>query len=196
VNALTDKYIKLKIQSHLDLIENLKADGITVDYEKVRKRGRDGNVNRVHFAEELMEMGIVSSVKEAFSGILKEGAGYYTPAEQLDFFEAIKFLCSINSLPVLAHPLKELTPEKLCEILPKAMEKGLIGIEVIHSDFSAEDQKTATEIADKFEVLKSGGSDFHGSKKPGLSLGNGYGNVSVPIEFYEKLLEKKLNLNK
>ena len=194
VNGLTDKYVKLKIESHYTLIENLKADGISIDYEKVKKRGRDGNVNRVHFAEELMKMGLVSSVKEAFCGILKEGGGYYIPAEKLDFFEAVKFLKSINALPILAHPLKELTPEKLTEILPEAIENGLVGIEVIHSDFSAEMQKTASEIAEKFGILKSGGSDFHGIKKPGLALGTGYGNVSVPTEFYEKLLGKKQKL--
>ncbi len=197
VSNLTAKYFKLKVKSHHEMIERLRADGIDIDYEDVKKKGENGNVNRTHFAEVMMDMGLVSSIKEAFSGILKEGNGYYFPAEKLDFYEAVSFLSGIGALPIIAHPMKELSAEKLCRILPEAINKGLCGIEVIHSDYTPEKTATAIEIAERFGILKSGGSDFHGEKKPGLLLGSGYGgNVSVPIEYYEKLLERKLSIFK
>ncbi len=195
VNDLTQKYIDLKIQSHHDMIKRFRDDGIIIDYEKVLAKGVDGNVNRVQFAEELMDMGLINSIEEGFSGLLKKEGKYYRPSPKLDFFDAVEFLCSINALPVLAHPLKELSAEELCQMLPEAIEKGLCGIEVIHSDYTSEKAEAAHKIAEHFDILKSGGSDFHGDAKPGLYLGTGRdGNVSVPIEFYEKLLEKKLSL--
>ena len=60
-------------------------------------------------------------------------------------------------------------------------------IETIYTEFDEEMTSMAKLMAEKFELLESGGSDYHGDNKPGIALGTGRGNLSVPFEFYEKL---------
>ena len=88
--------------------------------------------------------------------------------------------------PVPAAPIAE-----LLEFLPKAKELGLNAIEVRYSKYSLEDQEFCTEVAEKFDLLMSGGSDFHGQNKPDISIGKGLGNLQVPYEFLQKLKEIK-----
>lgn len=113
--------------------------------------------------------------------------------QKLDLLEAVSFLKEINALPVLAHPLKELPPTELRKLLPSAITAGLCGIETRHSDYTDEMLTTATETAKEFRLLESGGSDFHGTNKPHISLGTGKGNLHIPIDFYQKLSDKHIS---
>ncbi len=160
-----------------------------IDYASIRERTANGNVNRVHVAMELIEKGYVSSLKEALEGILKDGAGFYNAPKKINFFDAIEFLKEINALPVLAHPLKELTPSELSELLPEAKEKGLCDIKTMHSDYSNEMLITAEKTAKENALLESGGSDFHGANKPHINLGTGKGNLCIPLSFYKNLFD-------
>lgn len=191
VEALTEEYLARKKLSNTALVENLKNDGYNIDYASIEKQTADGNVNRVHVARELVEKGYLSSVKEAFDGLLREGAGYYTATKKINLFDAIGFLTEIKALPVIAHPLKELSETELCQILPTAIERGLCGIETMHSDFDGGMTAAAKKLAKQFSLLESGGSDFHGANKPHISLGIGKGNLNIPFEFYRKLNGKR-----
>jgi hypothetical protein len=57
---------------------------------------------------------------------------------------------------------------------------GLMGIEVFYSTYSNQDMRDMRRLADKYDLLVSGGSDFHGANKPGLDLGRGYGKLYIP----------------
>ena len=94
----------------------------------------------------------------------------------------------------MAHPLQELTEAELRELLPNAIKAGLAGIETMHSSYTPETIKLAEKIALEFKLLSSGGSDFHGSVKPNISLGTGKGCLCVPVSKYLDLqeLQKKL----
>ena len=94
---------------------------------------------------------------------------------------------TINAIPVLAHPLKDISEGELAELLPQAISDGLMGIEVRHSSYNGEKARICDEIAEKFGLLKSGGSDFHGTAKPDVHLGTGKGEMRVPLEYYEKM---------
>ena len=188
IEALVSKFHILKQKSVVDLISRLNAAGYKVDYEKVCQRTMNGNVNRAHIAAELLEGGYVSSVTEAFETVLSKEYGLYVQPERLELIDAIRFLRSINALPILAHPLKEISAEQLCEILPALIEAGLLGIETMHSSYSEEEIAISKEIASRYSLLQSGGSDYHGSAKPDVSLGIGKGNLNVPSSVYYDLL--------
>ena len=193
IDKLTARFMALKEESNIDLVNRLNKAGYIIDYADVKKRNATGNVNRAHIAAELKEKGYVKTVTEAFDTLLYEGGGFYKPSKKLDFFEAVRFLRSIDALPVLAHPLDDMEADRLCAILPEAIEAGLAGIEVRHSSYDEKKERIADSIADELGLLKSGGSDFHGAAKPDVFLGIGKGAMRVPEEFYGKMKEYKLN---
>jgi len=69
-------------------------------------------------------------------------------------------------------------------------EMGLQGIEALHPGHTSEMRNQYSKIAKRFDLLITGGSDFHGSLKPDIKMGSGRGNLRVPFELYEKLMDK------
>ena len=147
----------------------------------------NGRVNRAHIAAELLKKGYVQSIPEAFSSLLDEKCGIYVPPKRLSLPDGISFLRSIKALPVLAHPLKEISAEELRQMLPTMKEAGLVGMETMHSSYGEEQIAVSKEIAADLGLLESGGSDFHGSVKPGVELGVGKGNLNISKDIYLKL---------
>lgn len=187
VTALTEDYLARKEQSNRDLAARLRSGGYPVDYEEIKRKNPNSNINRARIAEELVAKGLVPSVKEAFSTLLGEGMGYYTPPERLDLLTAIRFLRSIRALPVWAHPLQFTDEATIRAILPDAMEAGLAGMEVQHSSYDDATITRAKAIADDFGLLYSGGSDYHGTVKPDVRMGTGKGNLHIPDSYFDAL---------
>ena len=167
--------------------------GYELDYSVIKAKNIKGNVNRAHIASELVKQGYVSSISEAFDKLLDEKCGLYIPPRRLELVEAIDFLRSIKALPVLAHPLKDIDAERLREILPTLKSAGLVGMETMHSSYSDEKIAVSKAIARKFDLYESGGSDYHGSIKPGIQLGVGKGNLNISRSIYDDLLNFKNN---
>ena len=75
-------------------------------------------------------------------------------------------------------------------MLPELIDAGLAGMETMHSSYSDEKIAVSKRIAEKFGLLESGGSDFHGSIKPGVKLGVGKDNLNIPDGIYYDLLNR------
>lgn len=174
-----------------DLVDKLRALGYDIDYDEIKKRNLKGNANRAHIAAELVEKGFVPTVREAFANLLEEECGLYKPCGRLKLCDAIDFLRSIHAVPILAHPLKDITPDELREMLPELIPHGLVAIETMHSSYSDETIAISKEIARDFNLLESGGSDFHGFVKPGVTVGVGRGNLNIGEEYYHALMARK-----
>ncbi len=177
----------LKEISNMELVERLNQAGYLIDYMKVKRRNPNGNANRAHMAAELLDQGYVTSIREAFDTILSDNGGFYVPPSRLQLIDVIKELRRIGVLPILAHPLQELTEPELRDLLPNTIEAGLAGMETMHSSYTPETIALAEKIAAEFNLLSSGGSDFHGSVKPGISLGTGRGWLCIPSKIYSNL---------
>ena len=194
VESLCTNYHELKEKSNIDLIERLNEAGYELDFTKIQRRNINGRVNRAHIAAELIEKGYVSSIGEAFDRLLDEKCGFYTPPPRLGLVDAIEFLIGIKALPVLAHPLKDIDEDGLAKILPELIAVGLVGMETMHSSYSDEKIALSKRIVDEFGILESGGSDFHGSIKPGVRLASGKGNLDIPERVYMDFLSIKMNI--
>jgi predicted metal-dependent phosphoesterase TrpH len=194
VENLCIEYHSLKEKSNIDLIDKLCAMGYELNYSEIQKENVNGRINRAHIASALVKGGYVSSVPEAFESLLDEKCGIYTPPKRLSLADGIRFLRSIKAVPVLAHPLKEIDGDSLRKMLPEMIEAGLIGIETMHSSYDEEKIALSKEIAREYGLLESGGSDFHGRFKPGISLGVGRGNLAINGQIYYNLLEAKSRL--
>ena len=178
----------LKELTNRQLVKRLNQAGYLIDFNCVKARHPSGNPNRAHIAAELLELGYVSSIQEAFDSLLGDNCGFYEQPAQLQLMDTIRELRQIRVLPVLAHPLQELTEQELRALLPAAKEAGLLGMETAHSSYSPDTIRLAETIAAEYSLLPSGGSDFHGSVKPNIALGAGKGWLSIPPEIYANLL--------
>jgi len=142
------------------LIARLQELGIAITLEKVyaRKSGTDKNIGRPHIAEEMMELGVVSSMQEAFDKYLGKGAAAYVNPPRISPLEAIKLIKRFGGAAVLAHPGLYDDDDLVEEIIVY----GLDGIEVFHPDNSEEQRKHYLTLASDYGLVVTGGSDFHG----------------------------------
>lgn len=179
-----------KIISNKNLIERLARDGYDISYEAVEKTV-NGYMNRAHIATYLVSKGYFSSRQEVFDKILQPYGQYYIPPKTISAFEGIEFLNSLGAVSVLAHPYLSIPKDQMDAFLTEAKASGLDAMETVYTTY---DDKTALEakaMAEKYNLLESGGSDFHGGNKPDTKLGVGYGNIGFTREQYLKLKNLK-----
>ena len=194
---LNDKMTELKnnsINSVLSVIEVLKKDyNIRFTYEEIKALvNANHNLGRPDIAKLMIKRGIVSSVQEAFDRYLIDAHNKIRSVSKgLKYDEILELITHAGGIPVLAHPKSlELKEKELLLLLKDMIKKGLQGLEVYHSSFTKEEMDYYKNIANKFDLLISGGSDFHGKGvKPGVELGTGKNN-NLYIE--ELSLLKKL----
>ncbi len=175
-----------KIVSNKNLIERLAADGYDISYEAVEKTV-NGYMNRAHIASYLVSRGYFENRQQAFDTILQPYGKYYTPPKTISAFEGIDFLNSLGAVSVLAHPYLSIPEEKMDEFLAEAVAHGLDAMETVYTTYDDATTEKAKEMAEKYGLLESGGSDFHGDNKPDTRLGVGYGNIGFEYGAYEKL---------
>lgn len=175
-----------KEESNRELVDNLCDAGYALDYNRIRKAA-SGSINRAHIAGELLRHGYVESVRHAFETLLDVKHGYYHPPKRMTSFEAIAFIKSLGAVAVLAHPLLTMDEAMLRAFLPRAVEAGLDAMETEYSTYDEEATRLARTIAKEFGLRRSGGSDFHGDRKPDIRIGVGRGSLAVPASLLDEL---------
>lgn len=190
VTQRAQRYLIDKEQSNIDLCRALCAAGLEINYQQIKEKTVDGFVNRAVIGAELVRLGYADSVQEAFKTWLSPKRGYYIPPKRPDAFEIIRFIKSIGAVAVLAHPFLNLEQPELEEFLPQAVKAGLDGMEVYYSKYDEETTAHSVEIAEKYGLLPSGGSDFHGQNKPDIAIGVGRGNLRIPDSWKNALKAK------
>ncbi len=166
----------------------MAADGLPVSYEDMKKRF--GNViGRPHFGQILVELGLAKSVNDAFDRYIEKGQKYYMPRSFLSIESSIELICHAGGTAVLAHPFQYRRDDTaLRALIEHCMESGLRGMECRYSGYSQEQVSYLEALADEYGLLKTGGSDFHGSNKPHIKLGSGINEeLNVPYSFLQAL---------
>ena len=188
VNLLLEDALARKEQSNRSLIEKLKELGIPADYDAICAEA-GGTVNRAVIGAWLVRYGYCESMDEAFDRWLSLERGLYVPPKRPDAIETIRFIKSIGAVAVLAHPFLNLEEAALREFLSEV--HGLDGMEVYYSKFDDAQTALSGRIAEEFGLVKSGGSDFHGSNKPDIRIGTGRGNLAVPLQLLDELKKRR-----
>lgn len=176
-----------KENSNRRSIEALEAAGYKVSYDEFVQLFGMGSKNRVHIAKYLMIKGITASVAEAFEVLLADDSPYCIKNSKLDFYDMIRLIDAAGGVSVWAHPLYDVDRTHCERILLGAKAHGLDGVEVYYSSFSDSDIAFMEEMCQKYNLLPSGGSDFHGANKPDISIGVGRGDLRVPYDCYQRL---------
>ncbi|MGN1131273.1 MAG: PHP domain-containing protein [Ruminococcus sp.] len=196
IEAIVKKALKLKDQSNIDVVNKIRDMGYDISYEEIKNASPSGKINRANIASVMVKKNIVESVSQAFEEFLNPKLGLYHPPKKLSALEIIDVINNMGAVSVLAHPFLNLkTEETLREFLEDAKAHHLDGMEVHYSKFTKEQTECAERLAEEFSLIKSGGSDFHGSNKPEISMGTGKGNLSIPYEFYENLEKRHREKN-
>lgn len=174
--------LQCKEESNRALVASLNRAGYALNYEALKAQHIRGNFNRAHVAAALVELGAVSSVKEAFDTLLREKHGHFRRAFQNSAADTVRFIRSIGAVCVLAHPLLTLEEDALRQFLEETVPLGLQGMEVYYSTYNEETTALAASIAAEFHLLPSGGSDYHGQNKPYIRMGRGKECLHVPCK--------------
>lgn len=188
IKGLVAQMAENKQQSNRALITALQKAGYSITYDEICAEA-NGNVNRAHVAAILTNKGYTPSIQAAFQTLLSPDKGFYVPPKRLPVFETIEFIRSIGAVPVLAHPFLQFKDNEagLHVFLKQAIPCGLVGMETLYSTYDEQTTALSRAIASEYGLCESGGSDFHGTRKPDISLGTGKGNLSVPCDFLTKL---------
>lgn len=181
-------FVNSRLNRNLRMCENLQAADIDITYEKLIHMYPGAVITRAHYASYLLEHGYVKSRQDAFARYLGDHTKYFVPREKVTPSQAVELILRAGGVPILAHPpLYHMGNARLDTLVSLLKADGLMGIEVFYSTYSNQDVRDMQRLADKYDLLVSGGSDFHGANKPGLDLGCGYGRLFVPEEALFKI---------
>lgn len=171
------------------MVRALQKANIQITLKDLTFGTNDTVITRAHYARFLVEHGYVKDRKEAFRKYLDSDTPYYVRREYMQPKEAIETIRKAGGVPVLAHPLLyHLSPEGVCELVRLLSDAGLAGIEAIYSANTGTDEAFVRQLAAKFHLLISGGSDFHGANKPEIEIGTGRGNLRIPKDILTPLI--------
>ena len=155
--------------------------GIPISYEELTGSFPGAVLTRAHYAKFMVDRGYAKSRNEVFDKYIGDNCPYYVERDKISPEEAISYVLEAGGVPVLAHPiLYHLSDRKLDALVARLKNAGLKGIEAIYSTYSPSEERRIKELAAKYDLLISGGSDFHGANKPKIDLGIGMGKLFVP----------------
>lgn len=185
INARTERNIKmctlLQEGAHMD-----------ISYDKLLAEFPDSTITRAHYAAYMLRHGYIKNINEAFERYVGDHSPYYVPRHKVTPLQAIELILQASGIPILAHPmLYHFSKDRLERLVSELAAGGLLGIEAIYPTHTAGEEREIRTLANKYLLAISGGSDFHGTNKPKLDLGTGYGSLYVPSEILNQLREKK-----
>jgi len=174
------------------IANRLQSLGFDIRYDEVLKVAGNQIVGRPHFARLMIEKGYVASMQEAFDRYLKKDADAYVEKARLSPRESIALIHAAGGVAVLAHPyqLKLSSYEDVDRLVGELAELGLDGVEAVYSRHNADEREGYAKVAAQNGLLVTGGSDYHGTYKPDISLVTGLGDLDVPYELLEALKER------
>lgn len=193
--AKLQEFVDSRINRNIKMCRNLQEAGIDITFEKLQARNPGAVITRAHYASYLLEDGYVKSRPDAFSQYLGDHTKYFVPREKVTPALAVSMILNAGGIPILAHPpLYHMGSERLDRLVSTLKDAGLMGIEALYCSYTNQDERDMRRLAERYGLLLSGGSDFHGANKPGLDLGTGYGKLFVPEEFLDKIKEARQRL--
>ena len=162
-----------------EIVDRLNGRGVPLKAERVFAIASCQSPGRPHVARALVEDGFCSGVDEAFERFLKRGRPAWVPKRRISAAEAINLIHTAGGLAVMAHP----GLNRSDDVIPPVVKSGLDGIECFHTRHSTAASERYLEMADRYKLLVTGGSDCHGMSK-GRPL---IGTIKLPYQHVQLL---------
>ena len=172
------------------LVERLGALGLPVSYEELLEEAGGRGAGRPHVAAILVRKGVVGSIPEAFDRYLARGRPGYVERRRPDSAAVIALAHRGGALVVLAHP-HSVAAEHREQVVARLAAAGLDGLESYYGRYSPAERDALARLARRFDLVPTGGSDFHGDYKAGLAVGTGEGDLAVPASCLAELDERR-----
>ena len=177
---------KARYERAVEILEKLKKSGAELKYDSFLKKIEDKIIGRLHFAKALVEEKFVGSVNEAFQRYLSKDKPAYVPKCSISVHNAIKLILNAGGIPVIAHPYYIHYNDE--NMFKSFIKDGLMGIEAWHIKHSENTVKKFLNLAEKFNLIATGGSDCHGPYKKEHPI---IGKIKVPYSVVENLKKIK-----
>ncbi len=162
-----------------EMLKKLTEMGMPITMEEIEKFKTKDIIGRLHLAQAMVMKGYVKNTGEAFEKFLGDGKSVYVNRKRLSSKRAISLIKESGGIPIIAHP--HLLRDE--NVIPQLIEEGIEGIEVYYVDHGRNPSSKYVEIAKKYNLLISGGSDCHGIAKGKTLLGK----VKVPYQAIEEM---------
>jgi predicted metal-dependent phosphoesterase TrpH len=169
-------------QRNLALADRLATLGLPVTYDQVvAVAGGEEGVGRPHFALALVQAGAAESVDDAFDRYLGQGRPGFVSKSRLTGAEVAALATASGGVAVLAHPFSlGLERADLARAVGELAAAGFAGLEATYGRYSPRQRTELANLARRFDLVPTGGSDHHGDLKPDLRVGTGQGDLKVP----------------
>lgn len=187
LNSFLKGALDRRLTRNCEMLERLKKRNIILEPEDLPHTDLS-TIGRPHIAAALLKKGIVQSRQEAFLKYLGRNGLAYVPKYSPQPEKAMEALKQSGATVVLAHPLLQpLSEDTLEHLLVRLKDVGLDAVEIWHTAHSRNQMELLTRLAEKYDLLPSGGSDYHGLSKPGIQLGTVPENQHIPYQVLENL---------
>ncbi len=161
------------------IVDRLTGMGIKLDFEQIRDAVPGAAIGRPHIARAMVDAGYVKKAGDAFARFLGDGGPADVPKELPPARTALDVLDAAGGVSVLAHPGQWVSDREIYTL----RDQGLGGVEVIHPSHDETLTSFYIRVANKLNLLKSGGSDFHGSRQ---GEDKHFGTTGLTFEQYER----------
>lgn len=181
ITQLLAQHYRSRLERGKWIVNELRNKGLDIDINEVKAEANGSNIGRPHIASVLIDKGYVASFKEAFIRYLSDQSLGSIYNEYYSHHKVIDSVKEAGGAVVVAHPGNLYSDDELEELV----EAGVDGIEFIHPSHDYERQKQIEEFAENHNLLKTGGSDFHGGDKEYQKF---FGVVTINIKYVHRLI--------
>ena len=183
-----------RLQRNLQMVEKLQQAGVDITMEELQQRFNANTLGRPHFAQLLVEKGIVKVRQQAFDRFFAKGRPCFVDREGAALHDAVKAIKSSGGIPVQAHPLSMYVSwGKLEDKIIEIQQSGVQGLEAWHPGARVAEAERLEEMAHKLGMIATAGSDFHGVKvRADRHIGETAGAKKIDDRYWEEELKPAL----
>ena len=184
---------RARVQRGLEILGRLSELGVELSPQRLEEIAGEGSLGRPHVARALVEAGVCASTDEAFGRFLRLGRPAFVAHPGLTAKNAISLIHAAGGIASLAHPLRSIgidAPGGLESFVEDLVGSGLDGLEVWHPSQHPGQSRRIRRLVRKWELVATGGSDFHGSERVSVELGRGRGALRMGHAECQQILDR------
>jgi predicted metal-dependent phosphoesterase TrpH len=175
-----------------EIVAALVDLGIDITIDEILAEAGGSSVGRPHIAAVLLRKRAVTSIAEAFDRYLARGRPAYRPRLRLDAVEATRLIHEAGGVASVAHPHTVATSAAdFAAAFEAFAETGIDGVECHYAEYAPDQRRHLASTAERLGLVPTGGSDYHGGHKPGLTVGSGRGDLHVPADVLDRLERRR-----
>ena len=186
LTKLLEKLYEERLEIAETIIKNLSSQGIELNWNYIKSTSKK-SIGRPHIAREMVKKGYVKTISEAFEKYLNNKEKLKLPSKILNSCDGINIVKESGGISAIAHPHTVINLER---ILPDLSNAGLSGLEINNVRYNQSKKDEFEKLADNFNLISTGGSDFHTNDSK-----NKLGDSGVPLKTVKNMMERAISIH-